>query len=421
VAGETGINNILKMAREGLRSGLITTFHKAVSSREPACCPGLHVKTNGHFTTVNLTVRPVTSGAAASPEAPLYLIILEEAPGTHPPPAAAPATADQDTAALILALKQELRAKEDSLQSANEELESSTEELKASNEEMQSVNEELQSSNEELETSKEELQSVNEELATVNTELQTKVSDLTRANNDMNNLLAGTGVGTVFVDHQLRILRFTPAASAVINLIPSDLGRPVAHIVSNLVSYDRLVADARSVLDTLVTIDTTVQALDGKWYAMHIQPYRTLENVIEGAVISFVDVTEIVQTRDALRQANEELQRLAVVVRDANDAITVQDLEGRITAWNPGATRAYGWSEAEALTMNVRDRIPPERREEELERLHQLSRTEILEPYETQRLTKQGEIMNVRVVATALLDAGGQIYAVATTERPVIV
>jgi two-component system CheB/CheR fusion protein len=154
---------------------------------------------------------------------------------------------------------------------------------------------------------------------------------------------------------------------------------------------------------------------------MHIQPYRTLENVIEGAVISFVDVTEIVQTRDALRQANEELQRLAVVVRDANDAITVQDLEGRITAWYPGATRAYGWTEAEALTMNARDRIPPERREQELERLHQLSRTEILEPYETQRLTKQGEILNVRVVATALLDAGGQIYAVATTERPVIV
>ena len=419
--GETGINNILKMAREGLRPGLITTFHKAVGTRETACCPGLHVKTNSHYTTVNLTVRPVTSGPAASLEAPLYLIILEEAPATHPPPAAPPATTDQDTAALILALKQELRAKEDYLQSANEELESSTEELKATNEEMQSVNEELQSSNEELETSKEELQSVNEELATVNTELQAKVSDLTRANNDMNNLLAGTGVGTVFVDLQLRILRFTPAASAVINLIPSDVGRPVGHIVSNLVSYDRLVADARSVLDTLVIIDTTVQALDGKWYAMHIQPYRTLENVIEGAVISFVDVTEIVQTRDALRQANEQLQRLAVVVRDASDAITVQDLKGQITAWNPGAKRIYGWSEAEALAMNTRDRIPLERREEELALLNQLSRAEILEPYQTQRLTKQGEVINVRIIATALLDAAGQIYAVATTERPVIV
>ena len=115
---------------------------------------------------------------------------------------------------------------------------------------MQSVNEELQSTNEELETSKEELQSVNEELATVNAELQNKVADLSRANNDMNNLLAGTGIGTIFVDHQLRILRFTPAATQVINLILSDVGRPVGHIVSNLVGYDRLVEDVQAVLDT---------------------------------------------------------------------------------------------------------------------------------------------------------------------------
>ena len=419
--GEAGINNILKMARDGLRSSLVSTFHKAVETKETACSPGLYVKTNSHFSTVNLTIRPVTSGLAASPESPLYLIILEDAPAVQSPPPAAPAGTGQETDTLILALRQELRAKEDYLRSANEELESSTEELKASNEEMQSVNEELQSSNEELETSKEELQSVNEELATVNAELQTKVADLTRANNDMNNLLAGTGVGTVFVDHQLRILRFTPAARTIINLIPSDVGRPVAHIVSNLVGYDRLVADTRSVLDSLAPIDTTIQALDGKWYAMHIQPYRTLENVIEGAVISFVDVTEIVQTRDALRKANEQLQRLAVIERDTNDAITVQDLEGRITAWNPGATRIYGWSEAEALAMNTRDRIAPDRREEELARLNQLSRAEILEPYETQHLSKQGEVVNVRIIATALLDAAGQVYAVATTERPVLV
>ena len=157
---------------------------------------------------------------------------------------------------------------------------------------MQSVNEELQSTNEELETSKEELQSVNEELATVNTELQTKVADLSRANNDMNNLLAGTGIGTIFVDHQLRILRFTPAVTQVINLILTDVGRPVGHIVSNLVGYDRLVADVQAVLDTLVPKEVEVQTKAGAWYLMRIRPYRTLENVIEGAVITFVDITE---------------------------------------------------------------------------------------------------------------------------------
>ena len=427
--GEAGINNILKMAREGLRRELTTTLHKAAATRETSASPGLRVKTNGHFTTVNLTIRPVTSGPGATPEAPLFLVILEEAPLAAPAPPPDAATGDDlapgvhgtispDAAERIAALKAELRAKEEYLQSTHEELETSTEELKSSNEEMQSVNEELQSTNEELETSKEELQSVNEELATVNTELQTKVTDLSQANNDMNNLLAGTGIGTVFVDHQLRILRFTPAASAIINLILSDIGRPVGHIVSNLVGYTSLVADVRAVLDTLASKEVQVQTIEGKSYAMRIRPYRTLENAIEGAVISFVDITEMVKTRDALHAANE-LLRLAVVVRDAHDAITVKDLDGRILAWNPGAVRMYGWSEAEALAMNVRDRIPPGQREQEVEKLKQLSRAEILEPYRTQRLTKSGKLVEISMIATALLNEAGQVYAIATTERTI--
>jgi two-component system, chemotaxis family, CheB/CheR fusion protein len=130
-------------------------------------------------------------------------------------------------------------------------METANEELKSTNEELQSVNEELQSTNEELETSKEELQSVNEELSTVNAELQQRVTELSRANNDMNNLLAGTGVGTIFVDHQLRIQRFTPTVTQLIHLIPTDIGRPVGHITANLVGYDRLVADVQAVLDNL--------------------------------------------------------------------------------------------------------------------------------------------------------------------------
>ena len=316
----------------------------------------------------------------------------------------------------VAALKKELRAKEEYLQTANEELETSNEELKSSNEEMQSVNEELQSTNEELETSKEELQSVNEELATVNNELQTKVSDLSRANDDMNNLLAGTGIATVFVDHRLHILRFTPTATRIINLILSDIGRPVGHIVSNLAGYDRLVEDTQAVLDTLIPKEVEVQAITGVWYVMRITPYRTLDNVIEGAVITFVDISEMKKTREALQKAND-LLRLAVVVRDAHDAITVQDLEGRIIAWNPGAVRVYGWSEAEALSMNIRDRTPKGLREEELAMVLKLSRAEILEPYRTQRIAKDGRIVKVWLTATALVNEAGQMYAIATTER----
>jgi len=317
--GEVGVNNILKMAREGLLRELATALHKAVGTGEIVRQSGLRVKTNGDFTTVNLTIRLVAGRPPGTPETPLYLVILEEASSYDGDPVQKAAAVDavagagegaSDLDARVAALKQELRAKEEYLQTANEELETSNEELKSSNEEMQSVNEELQSTNEELETSKEELQSVNEELATVNAELQTKVADLSRANNDMNNLLAGTGIATVFVDHQLRILRFTPAATQIINLILSDVGRPVGHIVSNLVGYDRIVADTQAVLDNLIPKEVQVQTQAGAWYTMRIQPYRTLDNVIEGAVITFVDITEMKKSQDELSKALDQIRTL---------------------------------------------------------------------------------------------------------------
>jgi two-component system CheB/CheR fusion protein len=419
-SGEARVNNILTMARQGLSRELTTGLRKAVGTKDTVVAAGLRVKTNGPFTTVNLTIRPVMSGSGATADAPLFLVILEEvtaSPQTstgQPLDAAAavlleseePGTSAGDVDARIGALKLELRAKEESLQSTFEELGSSTEELKSASEEMQSVNEELQSTNEELETSKEELQSLNEELATVNTELQTEVADLSRVNNDMNNLLSGTGIGTVFVDHQLRILRFTPTVCSIINLIHTDVGRPVTHIVSNLVDYRSLVTDVQTVLDTLVSNEVPVQTLDGRHFIMRLQPYRTLENVIEGAVISFVDITEMVKTRETLENAHD-LLRLAVVVRDARDAITVQDMADRILAWNPGAMRMFEWNEAEALQMNVRDRIPEKLREGALTTLAQLSREEILEPYRNQRITKSGAIVEVSIVSTERAIEGG--------------
>jgi two-component system CheB/CheR fusion protein len=209
-----------------------------------------------------------------------------------------------------------------------------------------------------------------------------------------------------------------------------------------------------------------VHTKDGKWYTLKIQPYRTLDNIIEGAVITFVDITrtrraeeekkksaaelliankelafqneekekraaellianahleelgiERKLAEEVLRKAHEEMLRLAVVVRDAHDAITVQDMDGRILAWNPGAVKMYGWSEAEALAMNVRDRIPEGLREIALSRVLQLSRAEILEPYQTQRIAKDGTIVQISLTSTALVNEAGQMYAIATTER----
>ncbi len=436
--GEADVNNVLKMARKGLRMELTKALNTAQMSGEAVCIPYLKVQVHDQLKPVKLTVIPVPLGhpqepardTAAEPvQPPLYLVLFEDDSLVS---GLIPLAEDRGTAALgrnqpgqgheadmearIAMLLAELQAKDEYIQSTHEELESSNEELKSSNEEMQSVNEELQSTNEEMETSKEELQSLNEELATVNTELSAKVTDLSRANNDMNNLLAGTGIATVFVDQQLNILRFTPTASLLINLIPGDVGRPVGHIVSNLVGYDQLLADARAVLDTLAPRETQVQIRAGRWFTLRMRPYRTLDNVIEGVVITFEDITEIKRVESELRSVNE-LVRLAVVVRDAHDAITVQNLEGRTLAWNPGAVRMYGWSEAQALEMNIRERIPHDRQEDSLDKLLQLSRSEILEPYATQRIAMDGKVVNVWITSTALMNATGQMYAIATTER----
>jgi len=423
--GEADLN-ILKMAREGLRRAVTTALRKAAALKAPLRHAGLRVKTNGGFAIVNLTVQPVTEGADLAAATKLFLVVFEDAPAANPEgsekaaldtaEAAGESAANVD--ARITTLKQKLRAEEEYLHATNEELATTNEELKSSNEEMQSVNEELQSANEELETSKEELQSVNEELASVNAELQNKVADLSRANNDMNNLLAGTGVGTIFVDHQLRIQRFTPAVTQVINLILTDVGRPVSHIVSNLVGYDSLVADVRAVLDSLITKEVEVQTQSGAWYLLRIRPYRTLENVIEGAVIMFDEITEMKKAEAALRESEAE-RRLAVVVRDSHDAITVQDLEGRILAWNPGAERIYGWSEAEALTMNILDLIPEGRRQDALAVIRQQGLAGVLEPYRMQRIAKDGRIVEIWLTATTLVNRAGDVYAIATTEREI--
>ena len=313
-SGDAGGMNILAMAREGLRPALLSALYRAVARKEPVSHPGLRVKTNGDFTTVDLAVRPV-SAADGTPDADLFLVVLKEMPALLAlPDVEAPAVGKDSPR--IAALEQELRNKEEYLQSTLEEMETANEELKSTNEEMQSVNEELQSTNEELETSKEELQSVNEELATVNAELQNKVADLSRVNNDMNNFLAGTGIATVFVDHQLHIVRFTPTATEIINLIQSDIGRPVAHIVTNLIGYDHLVADVRAVLHDLSPREIEVQTRAGMWFLMRIRPYRTLDNVIEGAVITFADITITKQAWMRVKERDSEMDTIRRAILD---------------------------------------------------------------------------------------------------------
>jgi two-component system CheB/CheR fusion protein len=330
VPGEINVN-VARIAREGLRLELSTGLRKAVAGGETVRYKNLPVRMNGDIRTVHLTIRPL---GPASTAPGLLLIVFEEAPE----PAAFPAQAGRDPEAVdprVALLENELKTKEEHLQSAVEELETA-------NEELNSTNEELQSTNEELETSKEELQSLNEELTTVNTELREKIDDLTRVNNDMNNLLSGTGIATIFVDLKLAIMRFTPSAAEIVNLIPADLGRAVAHIASNLAGYDRLVEDIQKTLDDLVPREIEVRTQKGRWFTMRIQPYRTRDNVIEGAVVTFTDITEC-------KKAEAQTVFQAGLMSGIHEAFIGTDETSRVTFWNKGAEDMFGWTAEEVL------------------------------------------------------------------------
>jgi two-component system CheB/CheR fusion protein len=348
-AGEAGVNNILKMAREGLKDDLNIALCRAVGTNAYVELAASRVRIDGDIAQVHITVRPAPTAELQA--IPLYLVTLAPVRRTLHGIASSPPRVDgaaphsdsvegESPADEIARLRQQMREKEDYLQATSEELEATNEALSSSNEEMQSVNEELQSTNEELETSKEELQSVNEELSTVNSELEEKVSALSRANNDLNNLLAGTGVATIFLDSNISVLRFTPTATDLINFIPADVGRPLAHIATRLRSYDSLVEDAQRVMTTLTPFACEVETREGRWFRLSIQPYKTLDDLVEGVVITFIDITAMRKIEDQLR-INEACMRVAL--ESSPVCVFNQDLELHYT-WIHDST-AYILSE----------------------------------------------------------------------------
>jgi len=326
--------NVIEMAREGLQLEMRGAIHAAVEQNVPIHSKEVNFGNNGDYHCVKLSVRPLSYADASSG---LLMVSFQDVEVT----VAAPFPADNSPSAKpargknikginelrrVEELERELSYTKENLHATIEEQQASNEELKSTNEEMQSTNEELQSTNEELETSKEELQSLNEELVTVNAELQDKIEQLAGIQNDMKNLLDNISIGTVFLNDVLNIKRFTREAARVYRLVASDVGRPLADIKSNI-QDDNLLADAQLVLDSLVPREREVCTVSGEWFLARIQPYRTLDNVIDGVVLTFADITQRIQSENAIHDTMKLAECIVDTVREPlivlNGSLTV--------------------------------------------------------------------------------------------------
>jgi chemotaxis methyl-accepting protein methylase len=300
--------NIFAMAREGLRYDLSNAFHKALEQDAPVVIRGLQLGANGTKQHVDISVQRL-----AEPEALRGLVMIAFTDVPAPLAAVAPGHSGQTgkssaRSTRVAELQRKFQQARLEAQSIREEMQTSQEELRSTNEEQQSTNEELQSTNEELTTSKEEMQSLNEELQTVNNELQSKVDELSRANNDMKNLLNSTDIATLFLDKNLNVRRFTTQATKIIKLIPGDVGRPITDLASDLL-YPELTADAREVLRKLGFAEKPITTRDGRWFTVRIMPYRTLDDRIDGLVITFSDITVAKTLEAKLRGQHAVLEK----------------------------------------------------------------------------------------------------------------
>ncbi len=285
-AGKANLN-IFAMARDGLRHELASAFEKALRQAGPVILRGLSIGTNGGRQHADVIVERLED---TEPLAGLVMIVFCDI--VAPVETKAPARTAKSGAPhpRLAEIELELRQNRDELRNTREQMQSSQEELRSANEEMQSTNEEMQSTNEELTTSKEEMQSLNEELQTVNAELQGRLDELSLSNNDMKNLLNSTEVATLFLDKELKIRRFTTQATKIIKLIPGDVGRSITDLASELL-YPELSGDSREVLRKLGSLEKPVRTRDGSWFSVRIMPYRTLDDRIDGVVITFWDIT----------------------------------------------------------------------------------------------------------------------------------
>lgn len=346
--------NLIMLVNPALRLQLRAALFQALRGNSEVTTESIEFTPEAH---VRIVVRPYRR----SEDAPEFaLVVFEEAAAGAAADAFSPRTQPAAQDSLLVHLEDELHRTKQELRSTVEQSEASTEELKASNEELQAINEELRAATEELETSKEELQSLNEELFTVNAELQAKIEETSKAKDDLQNVIASTGIATVFVDREMRIKRYTPAATELFNVIPSDVGRPL-HDITHRLDYPQLADDTIAVFDSLQLIEREIRGINGRFFLTRLSPYRTTDDRIEGAVLTIVDISALRRAEQLVRSSEE---RLHLAAQSTNDfAIIVQDMDGSVVTWNKGAERIFGYGEQEMVGQTLDRLYLPEERE----------------------------------------------------------
>lgn len=329
--------DILSLVRKELSTTISISVHKALKENKEVIYNDFKLKDENEIWHLNIKVKPLKEKVRSKR---LIFIFFEEIEKVKV------SESKQNEEVIEYDTSQQIKDLELELKYTKENLQATIEELGTSNEELQATNEELISSNEELQSTNEELQSVNEELYTVNSEYQNKIDVLTQLNNDINNLLKNTNIGTVFLDRNLLIRKFTPAVTSAINILEMDIGRPIHHISHNT-SYENFLEDIETVLRTLVPREVEVQGKKNNWFLMRILPYRTLENAIDGVVITFFDITE----RKIFEEEIERKSKLLISVLDNSPiASTILDDKGRITYANHLAEKVLGITKDEILS-----------------------------------------------------------------------
>ena len=353
VAGKANWN-IFAMLRDDLKLELPIAFQKALKNYDPIQLRKIKIENYGNDQYVDVTLQQIEKPEAVKGK---VIIVFKDLPEMSEPKLNAK-TSKQNSNARQKELEIELQQSLEDLQTIREEMQTSQEELKSTNEELQSTNEELQSTNEELTTSKEEMQSLNEELQTVNIELQSKVSDYVQANNDMKNLLNSTDIATLFLDKELNIRRFTDPITNIFKVRNTDIGRPFTDLVTDL-HYPEIGIHAKQVIKTLNFIEKSVVTLDGRWFDIKIMPYRTLDDHIDGLVLTFNDVTKFKKLELELKEANEKLKisketRYRRLFETAKDGILILDAEtGKITDVNPFLIELLGYSKEQFVEKAI--------------------------------------------------------------------